>query len=389
MDNVVNKRKQSIGEMLYLTALVFGISGSLLVSTMFSWAPHAIYLTRIAVVLCLVKSIFFDKYTLKQFLAYAASLGAAILSYDSARHDMLWVIPFIFAAKDVDFRKIMKVYFWTILILLLTVNILTIKGKIPNLIFFRDGKPRVSYGFNYPTIEAAHIFYFVLAYAVYKKFRLNVFQDVIIALLGCFIISKGDARLDGYLTFTILFIALFRRPIFKALDKLNNYIPAVIVVVLVIGYIILAKNYNSMNPAYFNLNNVLSNRLMLTQEGLMRYPIKLFGEHVQMQSFTGYDGLLMTQTSWMVRNYFYIDNVFVQTLLINGLLLFVAMLLTFAYLAYREMKLRNYAFVIAVVLLTVAGLIEIFSIQISYNIFAVMILANTSTWINERNTKDE
>lgn len=389
MDTIVNERKQNLGEKLYLIALILGISGSLLVSTMFSWAPHAIYLTRIAVALCLVKSIFIDRYTLKQFLAYITCMGAAILSYDSARHDMLWIIPFIFAAKDIDFKKIIKIYLWTILILLLTVNVLTIMGKIPNLVFFRDGKSRISYGFNYPTVEAAHIFYFVLAYVVYKKFKLNVFQDIIVAFLGWFIISKGDARLDGYLTFVILFIVIFRKLIFKLLSKLNNFIPVILVITLIIGYIILAKNYNSMNPNEFNLNNLLSNRLYLTQEGLLRYPIKLLGNHVQMQSFVGYSGLLMTQTSWMVKNYFYIDNIFVQTLLINGLLLFVAMLLTFAYLAYREMKSENYSFVIAIVILTVAGLIEVFTIQISYNIFAVMILANTSMWLKERDGKNE
>lgn len=389
MDMIVNERKQNLGEKVYLIALVFGITGSLLVCTMFTWAPHAVYLIRIGVVLCLIKSLFFDRYTLKQLFMYLVCLGSAILSYDSARHDMLWIIPFIFAAKDVDFKKIIKVYFWTILLLLLTVNILALNGKILNLVFFRDGKPRISYGFTYPTIEAAHIFYLILAYVAYKKFNLNIFQDLIIAFLGYFIIAKGDARLDGYLTFMILFVVIFRKIIFKVLSKLNNFIPSILVITLIIGYIVLSKKYNPTSPTYFNLNNILSNRLFLTQEGLLRYPVKLFGEHVQMQGFTGYAGLIMTQTSWMIRNYFYIDNVFVQTLLINGLILFVIMLATFAYLAYREMKLKNYSFVIVIIFLTVAGLIEVFTIQISYNIFAVMVLANTTFWVKERNGKNE
>lgn len=387
MDTIVNERKQNLGEKVYLIALVFGISGSLLLGTMFSWAPHAIYLIRIGIILCIAKSLFIDRYTLKQLGAYVICLGAAILSYDAARHDMLLIIPFIFAAKDVNFKKIMRVYFITVLALLLVVNISALMGRIPNLVFWRNGKPRTSYGFTYPTLEAAHIFYFILAYTVFKKFKLNLIEDIAIAVAGWFIISKADARLDGYLTFTLLFILIFRKPIFKLLNKINNFIPAIAVVILIIGYIFLARNYNSINPNEFNLNNILSNRLYLTQQGLLRYPICLFGNHVQMQGFGGYAGLAMTQNSWMVRNYFYIDNVFVQILLINGLILFIIMLATFTYLAYREMKLKNYSFVIAIVFLTVAGLVEVFTIQISYNIFAVMVLANTTFWIKERNEK--
>lgn len=385
MDTTVNERKQNIGEKLYLIALILGISGSLLLGTMFSWAPHAIYLIRVGMVLCFAKSLFIDRYTLKQFGAYVICLVASVLSYDAVRHEMLLIIPFIFAAKDINFKKIMKVYFVTVLVLLLVVNISALIGKIPNLVFWRDGKPRTSYGFTYPTLEAAHIFYFVLAYTVFKKFNLNLMEDIVIAITGCFIIFKTDARLDGYLTFILLFILIFKKPAFKLLNKLNNFIPVVVIITLIIGYIFLAKNYNSINPSEFNLNNILSNRLYLTQQGLLRYPIHLFGNHVQMQGFGGYAGLAMTQSSWMVKNYFYIDNIFVQTLLINGLILFIIMLATFAYLAYKEMKKKNYSFVIAIVLLTFAGLIEVFTIQISYNIFAVMVLANTNFWIKERN----
>lgn len=380
MDTIVNERKQSLGEKLYLTALILGISGSLFFGTMFSWASHANYLIRVGIILCIAKSLFIDRYTSKQFWAYVICLGSAILSFDMGRHDMLLIIPFIFAAKDVDFKKIMKTYLITVLSLIVLVNILSLMGKIPNLIFFRDGKPRVSYGFTYPTMEAAHIFYFLLAYTLYKKFKLNWFEDIIIAFAGWFIISKGDARLDGYLTFTLLFVVIFRKLIFKLLSKLSNIVPVLFVLTIIVGYLFLAKNYNSMNPTEFGLNNILSNRLYLTQQGLLRYPINFFGNHVQMQGFGGYAGLAMAQTSWLAKNYFYIDNSFAQVLLINGSILFIITILVFAYCIWKSMKSKNYSFVIALVFLAVAGTIESFILQISFDIFAVMILANTKYW---------
>lgn len=385
MSEIVNEKKQALGEKIYIFALILGISGSLLESTMFSWAPHAINLTRIGIVLCFVKSIFIDRYTPKQFLAYVVCLGAAILSYDSARHDMLLAIPFIFAAKDVDFKKIIKIYFAVILILVLTVNISSLLGKIPNLIFSRGGKPRISYGFTYPTIEAAHIFYFILAYAVYKKFKFNWIQDIVVVFLGYFIISKGDARLDGYLTFAILFISVFRKLFLKLFDKLNSFIPALLVFILIIGHIVMAKYYNPMDPIQYNLNTLLSNRLALVQQGLMQYPLKLFGNHVQMRGFTGYVGLMMTKTSWLAKNYFYIDSSFAQILLINGVVLFIITLAVFVYLTWKNMKLRNYSFVLAIIFITISGLIESFTMQLSYDIFIVMVLANNNFWIAERN----
>lgn len=166
--------------------------------------------------------------------------------------------------------------------MLLVVSISALIGKIPNLFFWRDGEPRTLYGFTYPTLEAARIFYFVLAYTAFKKFNLNLMEDIVIAITGCFIIFKTDVRLDGYLTSILLFILIFKKPAFKLLNKLNNFIPVVVIVTLIIGYIFLAKNYNSINPSEFNLNNILSNRLYLTQQGLLRYSIHLFGNHVQM-----------------------------------------------------------------------------------------------------------
>ena len=380
MDTIVNERKKNLGEKLYIAALIFGISGSLLFGTMFSWAAHSNYLIRIGMILCITKSLFIDRYTSKQFWMYVICIISAVLSFDMGRHDILLIIPFIFAAKNVDFRKIMKTYLITVLSLILIVNFLSLIGKIPNLVFFRDGKPRFSYGFTYPTMEAAHIFYFLLAYTVYKKFKLNWVEDIIIAFLGCFIISKGDARLDGYLTFVLLFIIIFRKLIFKLLSKLNSIIPVLLVLVIIVGYLFLAKNYNSMNPTEFGLNNLLSNRLYLTQQGLLRYPVNFFGNHVQMQGFGGYAGLAMAQTSWLAKNYFYIDNSFAQILLINGSILFVITVIIFAYCVWKNMKNKNYSFVIALIFLAVAGTIESFILQISFDIFALMILANTKYW---------
>lgn len=390
MDTIINERKQNLGEKLYIIAIILGISGALLLDTMFPWGSKAMYLVRMGLVLCFFKSIFIDRYTPMQFWAYVISFGAAILSYDPARHNMLIIIPFIFAAKDVDFKKIMKAYLITVLILVLTINLLSIVGKVPNLVFWRDGKSRISYGFSYPTIEAGHIFYFLLIYTVFKKFKLNWLEDIIIAFAGWFIISKGDARLDGYLTFALLFIVIFRKLIFKLLSKLNNFIPAILVIFLVIGYLLLAKNFDSMNPKEFALNQVLSNRLYLTQQGLARYPLNLFGHHVEMHGFGGYSGLAIVQTGWMARNYFFIDSGFVQVLLINGIVLFTIMMITIVYLSWKNMKIKNYSIVIAIVFLTISGLIEGFALDLPYDILIVIVLANTSNWVKgENNSKRE
>lgn len=387
MNIVAGKRKRSLGEYIYIIALALGIAGSLLLGTMSPWASHAMYLVRAGIILCIIKTIFIDRFTASELGTYAVCLGLAVLSYDSVRHGMLLVIPFIFGAKDVDFKKIMKTYLVTVVLLLLMINALALFRKIPNLVFFRDGKPRNSYGFTYPTLEAAHIFYLLLAYAVYKKFKFNLFQDFMVAVLGYFIISRCDARLDAYLTFALLFVIICRKLLFKVMSKLNDYVPAIVVIILVVGYLLLAKNYNPMSSTYFHLNTLLSNRLSLTQQGLMRYPVKLFGNHVQMQGFGGYAGQAMAQTSWMARNYFYIDNSFAQILLINGSVLFIITLAVCTYVAWKNMKIKNYSFVLAIMFLIISGSIEAFLIQLSYNIFIVVILANTQYW--ERKKDEE
>ena len=95
----------------------------------------------------------------------------------------------------------------------------------------------------------------------------------------------------------------------------------------------------------------------------------------------------MAQTSWMARNYFYIDNSFAQILLINGSVLFIITLAVCTYVAWKNMKIKNYSFVLAIMFLIISGSIEAFLIQLSYNIFIVVILANTQYW--ERKKDEE
>ena len=119
-------------------------------------------------------------------------------------------------------------------------------------------------------------------------------------------------------------------------------------------------------PIYKKLNTILSNRLMLQNSAIKRYGITAFGQNITLNGW----GLGLNGENMMSKygyKYNYIDNAYIQLLIIRGWIftaLFVALLTYTSYKAYKE---GRYVLLFAMAALAIRFFIDDSGLQLYYN----------------------
>ena len=135
------------------------------------------------------KIVLLDKYprklTIKLLLIF---MLITYICYRARAYEPLFYTVFLIGAKDVDFRKILKLYLTFGIPIFIVSAWLALNDYILNLTLQRpgDNTVRIALGNYSPSDAAAHVFYFMLAYALLKRFKWNIPEIVSgIALLIC------------------------------------------------------------------------------------------------------------------------------------------------------------------------------------------------------------
>lgn len=107
---------------------------------------------------------------------------------------------FVLGARNVDFKRIIKIYFYVGMLLLAFVVISAMGGLIRNLVYRRDmtNIVRQSFGIAYPTDFAAHVLYLILAYAYLKFGKIKWYDYAVFLAVAVFLVKFSDARLSAY-----------------------------------------------------------------------------------------------------------------------------------------------------------------------------------------------
>ena len=121
----------------------------------------------------LVKAVFLDNYSVNTILVSILFLFIALFSfYFSSEQVMLVILFMIFSCKGIEYRKILKLFLYVEIPLLLVTIVFSKLGIIENLVYNRDENTiRQSLGVVYPTDFAAHVYFIMLAYIIYLSFK--------------------------------------------------------------------------------------------------------------------------------------------------------------------------------------------------------------------------
>jgi hypothetical protein len=324
-----------------------------------------------------MKVLFFDTYSVKAYVGLITGFGCTILTYLNSGYlsPFFWVLILI-GCKDISFEKILKVYLvitGSIMILALCTALL---GVIENLIYeSADRGVRIAFGSVYVTDFASHIFYMILVYCYLKAERLKTYHFFGIIIITGVVYFFCKTRLDCACMLLIVIVFgvnkwLRKLPydgkgLFKKWKCFWKAFGLVSMPFFAIISYIFTVHYREENKALVLIDKIISNRLSLGKVGLDTYPVKLWGQAIEMVGAGG--------TIQLPADYFFIDNSYIHLILRFGFMFTVALLVVYVLCCYK-CKTDIY-FLFAVTLIALNCVIAHHIFDAAYNPFACVFLA--------------
>lgn len=160
--------------------------------------PYEGWTFRITFLLCLVK-VLFTKYNRKEYLTIALFLGMGFLSYQiTGRNEILRIVMFVAACKDIDMIRCLKMVFWMTLVGCLGIVLLSVTGiygaKALTKDFGRGGiETRYILGMGHP--NALHCMVWALTllglYLYHEQMKWLHYIVLILFHAGCFLLTAS------------------------------------------------------------------------------------------------------------------------------------------------------------------------------------------------------
>lgn len=320
----INDRFPSLAQNIYLICFGIYLFSTFIKST--DMAPYIFsqreiyFLALFPSIIVIFKIFLLDKNSINSLLIF--SLLECLLftmAHNAACVNIFYFGFFIYGAKNVEFKKIIKVFLFINLFGTALSMILAFTGIIPNYAALRSMYSpvrRYSLGANYPTNLAARFLSILMAYAVLKEFKLNIPEYISFFAVAIWAYIVTDTRLDLILTLLLILAIMFYKPISKLLSKISYKSVvllcfAYIAIILLLGFLYLIMPHN---PIINLANNLLSGRLNYEAHAISHYSIKPFGQFIYQPG----NGL------------FYIDSIYFRIPLMYGIpmiLIFIVLLI--------------------------------------------------------------
>lgn len=377
-DNMVSPKlidnKRYFGRILYLIALSLFLALSIFDTTTFPKLPLVNILVKMTCYLLItIKLVITDDYSMKEFLiASSLCVIALVAAYQSNYTDLLLIFMFVVGARNIDFREINLVYLIVGCMIIVAAIIASKLGLIENYTYYRGLSKRESFGVIYPTDFAAHIFYLILSYCYFINRRLKIFEIILFGFAAFLLDRYCDARLDVILiVLTIFFFYVFMTDWYiKLLQNFIRNVSSWLPAILFCLSLFLSNFYKSTGLIGL-FNKLLSDRLALGNRALMLYPIKLFGQSIEMHGFGGKNG---NNLAYAVDRslYFYIDSSYLAMLLQYGVVLTVFLLIL---ITLKNKKVRSISYSLAIILVLGSAFVDQTLLKPAYNVFLLSIFS--------------
>lgn len=386
-ENIPYEKKCDLSEKLFLSVLAIWLIYVFDWITMFhtQWPEHVYLYIQTA----LVVSVFFRYLILNSkdiaIIVFAMIiLGVYYISRDQS--GMCWVLEtglLIIGARDIDYKKILKVYLGVQIPLTIITLIAGQTGFIENLTYHRGEQVRMAFGFVYPTNFASHLMFMIAAWIAIREIKCTFVELGLIVVLVAFLNKYCDARCGEICLILIVLCTVYLKcRIFFAnkngkkykTSKFLNFI-CLCVPFLGAGIMILLSRFYDPNKSWMSkIDRITSTRLALGKKTFDLYDVKLWGQYIELRSSGG--------TTDPVPDYFFIDCSYLNILMRFGFAVFV---LTMLFLSIMIIKSYKKPFLLAmIVIICIHSMIEQHLFEVHYNIFYMLALTNFNVQDNRK-----
>lgn len=372
-------------EYLYLFGLIVYLIRQLPNETMLL-GTHAIFdfVTLLIIGACLVPNMIatIPKYSINFLpLVFISFVVLVIVGINTATlYHQIILFLLVFGAKGISFRKIVKVY----LIIGGGICMITVLfsqlGLIPNIIDEYSSREAVlsggnaareCLGYKWSTNMSNHVFFIIATFFYYKKGLLNYAEIIIIVAISYWVLARTDCRLGALCELLIIIFALLYR--FKLIKNKRNdlflykLMTIAIPFFMVISYCVVSI-YDESKVIWVVVDVLLSGRLSLSKYPLDKIGISLMGQEYKMFASARDDGA----------NYNFIDNSYMQLLIIYGLLYTILICAAYLFISIKAYLRKDYVLVCTIMIIGVSALISQHFIEMYMNPFIIALFAKHS-----------
>lgn len=376
----VETKLPKVSEYLFFASFFIYIITQYLGGTMFTVdGTVSFLLLTISSILAFIKIIIFDNesnlYKLTIVLLLIILFAAGKNSFD---YNFYYYAFLIFAAKNIEFRKILKYYIIVLVGGIIVTAIFALIHVIPAIVITRSNSSalRLALGSVYPSDLAARIFHLMVGYAVLKKFKLTLpeYLSIIAITVTTYIVT--DTKLDLILMILLIICLSFYKYIVILMSMIKPYIFNLLILGFIAINILLAYFYNPKISILNKLNSALTGRLDLANRGFNDYNVTLYGQYVYQNGWGGIHKKII--------DYFYIDSSLVRILLMQGLIVYIILIC----LMLRDMKIfvknKQFSLAIALFFIIASSAIDQHLIEITFNFVFLASFANIDYFKDDR-----
>lgn len=279
----------------------------------------------------------------------------------SQRLYLLQLAIIIFVGRNCDLKKSLRCALHSTAFTAALVVVLSLLLLIPNYLFLWGGRERYGLGFKYATYLPAITFSCIILYGYIYSDKISYLYLISCTMLEIILFVLTDARFLcplGIAAALALFIST--RPGINLMPILK-FVPLLFVIFPLISYQI-AVMYSPANELLYQLNSLLSSRLQLSQNAIEIWGVSFLGADVESNTITWVNGVASLPEEVNV-----VDSSYISSLISYGLIVTIIFLAGYALIAAKAVESGDSALLMALLMVSIMGLIEPRLLVLEYN----------------------
>lgn len=324
----------------------------------------------LVIVLLVFKEVMDFKFSFRDLIFILLLFSISVLFYKYLGYIQALLPCFIYSARNVNIRTILKLSYRISLVLLLFIIMSSYLGWITYYITYSGGRVRDYLGFRY-SLFAPSIFCNIIFLKIYLEKDNIKWRTLIFLSTGNYLLYLYT---DSRLTFGLGMIILILTVIIKIFPRFKHLImnKLIVGVYIISGGISLyfTIGYNYLVEWQSNINDFLGGRLALGYSTLNYYGYGILGRKITLVG-NGLDA----DGYGDIGIYDYVDNLYVQMLLKLGIIFLFIFIIGMTITMIRIYRLGDVYLYIIFSLLALHGIIDDLILLPQYNSFWFVIAA--------------
>ncbi len=364
-------KNDRVRDILFLAGMSLIVFVETMTTTMFEeHLTFYSYMKVLALVLIVAKLVLFDSWKVRDVVLFGVcGVISLLVRYYSTYNDVIFWTLLLWGARDIDFRKILKVHGSLVFLIVLAAFVSSFTGRIVNLQYSVDGRVRNSFGICYPTNFAAYVFFLMATFFYLVKDRMKWWMYIAGIVVGFVVFKYCHTRLDSacmvILSVLYMITALVDRHLRDRAMWLRLLLCSAVVILFLLCFF-LTYSYDPSAGWMKKLDTLFSTRLALGREAFDRYHVNLFGQLVPM---LGNGGSLELNG-----NYFFLDSSYLYILFQYGIVFTVVVIGTFVLSSFKRKK--DLFFLITLFVIAINATTAHHLTHVQYNPFFMSLFAS-------------